>query len=114
MEIVNFETEQQLSKMITAKQKKDKLFVIDCGAPWCKPCKRFGKFYHEFVKGFNHTDTIVFTELNVDNHEDFCRLNEIKSVPTILFVKDSDVIERITTGDPDQFMDILKRLVLEG
>ena len=113
MEIIKFETEEELGKIITHKKNAEKLFVIDCGATWCAPCKRFGKFYREFVKGFNETDTIIFSELDVDKHDEFCKLNEIKSVPTILFVKDAEVIDRLTTGDPDKFMTTLKKLVLK-
>jgi thioredoxin 1 len=109
MEIVELVNESDIEDMVTDPKNKDKLFVIDCGASWCPPCKTFGKFYHKFVENYNVTDRVVFCYLDIDNASKFCEVNNISSIPTILFIKKSEVVERMVGPDTEKFKNILNK-----
>jgi len=103
MEIIELQNEKSIAYMTENTKNKDKLYVIDCGATWCGPCKMFGKFYHEFVSKYQKTNHIVFCKLDVDVVPEFCVANEIDSVPTILFIRNSIVVARMEGASASEF-----------
>lgn len=107
MEIIDFSDEKHIENMITDPNNSEKIFVIDCGATWCGPCRTFGKFYHEFAENYSKTDRVAFCKLDVDNVTEFCKVNRITSVPTILFIKNAGVIEKIVGADTNKFKNTL-------
>lgn len=109
MEIINFSSENHIKKIVTDAKNKEKLFVIDCSANWCGPCKAFSGFYHDFVKNHKKTDTVCYCKVDIDNVREFCDYNEINSLPTILFVKNSEVVDKIIGGDRNKFVNTVKK-----
>jgi thioredoxin 1 len=66
--------------------------VIDFYADWCGPCKRLGP---EFSKFSNEYTTITFLKVDSDQAEDLCKHYEVSALPTVLFIKDGDIISII-------------------
>ena len=66
--------------------------VIDFYADWCGPCKKLGP---EFSDLSNKYDKITFLKVNSDEAEDLCKYYEISSLPTVIFIKDGEVISII-------------------
>ena len=106
MEIIELRNENEIKSIVTDPSNKS-LVVIDCGATWCGPCKKFGEFYHKFVHDFPKTDQVIFCKVDIDDVERFCELNVIVSVPTILFIKNGEVVDRIEGADTNKFKNIL-------
>ena len=109
MEIVEFLNEDNIRNTITNPINKEILYVIDCGATWCGPCKIFAKFYSSFVESYPITDPVVFCKLDIDIVPDFCEVNSITNVPTILFIRDSEVIEKVIGADTNKFKNTLSK-----
>jgi thioredoxin 1 len=109
MHIIELISEDKIKDIVTDLRNKEKLFVIDCGATWCGPCKTFAKFYHDYVSNYPQTNEVVFCKLDIDDVSDFCEVNNITSVPTILFIKNSEVVERMVGADINKFKSILSR-----
>ncbi len=65
---------------------KSENIVIDFYAEWCGPCKKFAPIY-EKVAGSALFKNVVFAKVNIDKEGELCSLFKVRSVPTIVFVK---------------------------
>lgn len=67
--------------------------IIDFSASWCGPCNVLSPILDELTET---TDIKVF-KIDVDENQDMAIANEVRSVPTMLFFKNGELINR-TTG----------------
>ena len=66
--------------------------VVDCWAPWCGPCKMMLPVVEELAAEYE--GTIVVGKLNVDENDETCTNYGIMNIPTILFFKNGEVVNR--------------------
>ena len=111
MEVIELADEQMIRQIVTDVNYPDRLVVIDCSAVWCGPCKVFGRFYHNFVNKHTVTDEIIYCKLDVDSVSDFCNANKIRSLPTILFIRNGEVMDRMVGANVDKFKSILQKSI---
>lgn len=76
----------------------DKLVVIDFWAEWCGPCKMIGPIIEEI--GEEYTDKIVVGKLNVDDNDDTTAKYGIRNIPTVLFIKNGKVMDKLVGAGP--------------
>lgn len=72
---------------------KDEAILLDFYGSWCGPCKVLGPFIDELAGDFKDRATIG--KINIDQNPEITSQFRIKSVPTLLFIKNRRVIERI-------------------
>ncbi len=70
----------------------DKLVVIDFWAEWCGPCKMIGPVVEELSNAY--PDTVVVGKLDVDTNPNTAMEFMVRSIPTIIFVKNGKVVDR--------------------
>ena len=70
---------------------KDKLIIIDCFAQWCMPCKMFAPVLEKVSEEYQD---IVFAKLDIDDNQEIVEKYSIEAVPTILFIKNGNVINQ--------------------
>ena len=77
---------------------EDKLVVIDFWAEWCGPCRTLSPIISELSETYK--ESAVIGKLNVDDNEDLAAKYKIRSIPTVLFLKDGNVIETLVGAHP--------------
>ena len=93
---------------ITEVLSNNKIAVLDFWAPWCGPCKMLGPIIDDLAK--DNTD-IVIGKVNVDDNGQTASKYGIRGIPTILFFKDGEVVEKIVgVKSKDEFQGIIDSL----
>jgi len=70
----------------------NKLVVIDFSAIWCGPCKKQTPIFEELK---SEIPTALFKKIDIDDESDLTAKFNVKSIPTIVFVKNGKEIERM-------------------
>ena len=72
--------------------------VIDCWAPWCGPCKMLAPTFAALAKDYQ--GKVVFAKLDTDQAPKTAMSLGIHSIPTLIFFKDGQQVERMTGAHP--------------
>jgi thioredoxin 1 len=70
----------------------DQLVVVDFWATWCGPCKALAPIVEELAAEYEGKVTIA--KCNVDDCEDVPMNYGIRSIPTLIFFKNGEVVDR--------------------
>ena len=70
----------------------DKPLVVDFWAEWCGPCKMISPIVEELASEYE--GRIVVGKVNIDDNEDLAVEYNIRSIPTILFFKDGELVNK--------------------
>jgi len=70
----------------------EKLAVVDFSAEWCGPCRTVSPIIHELAA--DYSDRIVAGEINVDDNPSVTAKYKVRNIPTVLFVKKGEVVDK--------------------
>ncbi len=70
---------------------KYSLLVVDFWAAWCGPCKMISPIIEQLAE--QYAGKIVFGKVNVDENPHISQRFGIQSIPTLMIVKDGQVID---------------------
>ncbi|MDD2247069.1 MULTISPECIES: thioredoxin [Proteiniphilum] len=76
----------------------DKLVIIDFWAEWCGPCKMVGPIIDQISEEYK--DKVVVGKLDVDNNDEATSRFGIRNIPTILFIKGGEVVDKVVGAGP--------------
>jgi thioredoxin 1 len=82
--------------------------LVDYFATWCGPCKALIPMLERIESDYPN---VKFVKLNVDENRDHSMEMGIRGVPTVMFYKNNDEINRSSGVNSESFYkDILKSL----
>ena len=84
--------------------------LVDCWAPWCKPCLRMGPVIEELAK--ISQDDIAVGKLNVDENPGVSLNFNIQSIPALLVFKKGKQVGTIIGYSPERTAQVLRDAVL--
>lgn len=82
--------------------KSDKPVIVDFWAVWCGPCRIVGPIVEEIGNDFG--DKAVVGKLDVDHNPETARKFGIRNIPTILFFKNGEVVDKQVGSVPKQVL----------
>lgn len=84
----------------------DKLVVVDFWADWCGPCKMLAPLIESLDKEYEGRVTVG--KVNVDDEQELAIRYGVMSIPTVIFFKDGQEIDRkVGVMPPQVFTQVL-------
>ena len=92
--------------------KADELVMVDFWAVWCGPCQVVAPIVEELAK--EYAGKIKVMKLNTDEASEVAGKFQIMSIPTILFFKNGQPVEKIVGARPKpQFKQVIDSLLAQ-
>jgi thioredoxin 1 len=76
--------------------------VVDFWAPWCGPCRMVAPVLDELASEYG--DKIVIAKVNTDENPQWATKYGVQGIPTMLFVKDGNLFDRMVGAAPKPFI----------
>lgn len=77
--------------------------LVDLWAPWCGPCRMVSPAVERMAA--KYPGRLKVAKVNVDNSPSVARQYDAMSIPTLLMVKDGQVVDRIVGAVPESQLD---------
>ena len=85
--------------------------VLYFTAIWCDPCQRIYPLYTQLAEEVHNCK---FLKYDVDEDEEIAAAFEIDAMPTFIFVKDHQIVNRFSGADKIQLIDAIKVLLSQS
>jgi len=82
--------------------KHKEVLMVDFWAEWCQPCRAIAPALEELAE--ESKGSVSLAKVNVDDNPQLAARYGIRSIPTILFMKDGKVMDQVIGAVPKSQM----------
>ena len=82
--------------------KHKEVLMVDFWAEWCQPCRALAPALDELVEECK--GSVSLAKVNVDDNPQLAARFGIRSIPTVLFMKDGQVVDQVIGAVPKSQM----------
>lgn len=93
MSVINIVGKENLENEV-----KTGVSIVDFYADWCGPCKMLTPVLEELAEELSGKAKVI--KVNVDQNQELAAEYKVQGVPTIVVMKDGDVVERAVGFQP--------------
>lgn len=105
-----FDVDQQTFEADVLQASLSTPILVDFWATWCEPCKTLGPMLEKLAAEFN--GAFRLGKVDVDSQQELAGMFGIKSIPTVMLVKDGQVLDGFAGALPEgQLREFLLRHV---
>ena len=72
--------------------------MVDFWAQWCGPCRMVGPLVEELAN--EYTEKALVGKVDVDTNQDIAAKYGVRNIPTILFFKNGEVVDKSVGAVP--------------
>lgn len=77
--------------------------LVDFYADWCGPCKMVGPILEDLAVKYEGKAKIC--KINIDEQRKLAIANKVMSIPTLFFIKDGEIKERVSGALPQSVLE---------
>lgn len=105
--IIEIKSLEEFNKIL--KDYPNKIIIIDFWAVWCGPCMFFAPIFKKLHEEFKNE--FIFVKVNVDENNAIAMKYNITGIPTTLYIKNGDVINKAVGAlNYEQMKQVLEKL----
>jgi len=105
--IIEIKSVEEFNKIL--KDYPKNIVIIDFWAVWCGPCMFFAPVFKKLHEEFKKE--IIFVKVNVDENNAISTKYNITGIPTTLFIKNGDVVNKVIGAlNYEQMKQVLEEL----
>ena len=84
--------------------------VVDFWATWCGPCRMVSPIISELAEAYD--GKVIVSKCDVEDNEDLAAEYGIRNIPTVLFFKDGEVVNKLVGAQPKaKFEEAIQQLL---
>ena len=107
-EIIKVHNYDEFEKLIN--DYPENIVVFDFWAVWCGPCMAFAPVFEKLQQEYSRD--IIFAKINVDENGSIAQRFGITGIPTTLFIKGGNVIQKVVGAmNYNSMKQILEKLI---
>ena len=77
--------------------------IVDFWAPWCGPCKMIGPLLEQAAQ--KYAGKLIVAKINIDDDSDTAENYGVQSIPTLLYVKNGEIVNKTVGSMPAADLD---------
>ena len=105
--VIEIKSVEEFNKIL--KDYPNKIIIIDFWAVWCGPCMFFAPIFKKLHEEYKNE--FIFVKVNVDENSAIAMKYNITGIPTTLYIKNGDVINKAVGAlNYEQMKQVLEKL----